>query len=120
MNSANLIDYWRVKNPATSQFSWFNASGNGVSSRIDYWLISASLVSYITKCDISASPLTDHCVISVSLSFSRYNPGPSRIWKFNNTLLENSEFCKEIRQLIVEVDASEMSPVSRGNGLSLR
>ncbi len=36
IDSASLIDYWRVKNPRTSQFTWFNASGNGQSSRIDY------------------------------------------------------------------------------------
>lgn len=35
-NNANLIDYWRVNNPGTSQFSWFNASGNGQSSMIDF------------------------------------------------------------------------------------
>ena len=107
MNSANLIDCWRVKNPRTSSFSWFNASGNGASSRIDYWLISASLLSYINK---SVSPLTDHCVISVSFLFSKDNPGPSNIWKFNNTLLENSEFCKDIRHKILDNWGSHHPP----------
>lgn len=95
MNEGKLIDYWRVKNPGTSQFSWFNASGNGQSSRIDFWLTSMPLINLINECTISASPLTDHCTISLSLLFSNYNYGLTRVWKFNNTLLNNSYFCKK-------------------------
>ena len=120
INRANLVDYWRVKNPSSIQFSWFNPSGNGQSSRIDYWLISSPLVNYVSKCDISALPLTDHCVITLSFVFSTPEPGLNHAWKFNNTLLNNDLFCKDVRQLIVETDALEMSSVNKWEWLKFK
>ena len=113
MNSANLVDYWRVKNPDTSQFSWFNASGNGQRSRIDFWLISLSLANFINKCEISASPLTDHFVITLSLLLTNDNIGVVKTWKFNNTLLNNTYFCHKVKQLLTETDLLAMSSISK-------
>lgn len=105
INRTNLVDYWSKKPPNSIQFSWFNAPGNGQSSRIDYWLISSPLVNYVSKRDISASPLTDRCAITSSFLFSTPEPGLNHVWKFNNTLLDSESFCKDVRQLIVETDA---------------
>uniref|UniRef100_A0A3P9JF49 Reverse transcriptase domain-containing protein n=1 Tax=Oryzias latipes TaxID=8090 RepID=A0A3P9JF49_ORYLA len=113
MNVVNLVDYWRILNPVTRQYTWFNAAGNGQSSRLDYWLISSSLVKYIDKCSISASPLTDHCVVSLSLQCNKSVTDLIQIWKFNNMLLEDSCFCNKVRELITEVNVLDMSPVSK-------
>lgn len=74
MNNANLSDYWRMKNPEIRQFTWFNASGNGQRSRLDYWLI-----TYIKRCSISVSPLTDHCVITLSFHLTTMGPNVTQI-----------------------------------------
>ncbi len=62
ISKAKLIDYWRMKNPVKKQFTWFSASNNGQCSRLDYWLISGSLINEAHSCEISASPLTDFIV----------------------------------------------------------
>lgn len=100
---ANLIDYWRMKNPTRKQFTWFNSSNNGQCSRLDYWLISDNLVNEVNRCEISASPLTDHCVIFLTLSPGGRENNKNPIWKFNNTLLEDTEFCNVVKQLVKEV-----------------
>lgn len=110
---ANLIDYWRMKNPTRKQFTWFNSSNNGQCSRLDYWLISDNLVNEVNRCEISASPLTDHCVIFLTLSPGGRENNINPIWKFNNTLLEDTEFCNVVKQLVKEVGELEMCSLSK-------
>lgn len=86
-----LAGYWRMHNPSTQQYTWFNAASNGQCSRLDCWLISDHLINCVSKCEISASPLTDH------------------VWKSNDMLLENGPFCIKVRHLIGEIAGSEMS-----------
>lgn len=66
--SNNLGDYWRLTNPQKMEFTWFSPADTGLSSRLDYWLISQTIINLISKCDIQTSPLTDHCLIRLSLS----------------------------------------------------
>ena len=86
MTKANLVDYWRMKNPTRKQFTWFNASNNVQCSRLDYWLISNNLINDVSKCEILASPLIDHCAITLSFQFHRGESNLIPIWKFNNSL----------------------------------
>ena len=82
MTKNNLLDYWRMKNPTRKQFTWFKASNNGQYSRLDYWLISD--INEVNNCEISALPLTDNCVISLSLSLG------------GNSVLDDTNFCNEV------------------------
>lgn len=109
----NLVDYWRVKHPYTSQFTWFNSASNGQCSRLDYWLISNNLISDVSNCEISASPLTDHCMVTLSLQYQRIESKAISVWKFNNSLLENTEFCKEVKKMVKEISDLDLSPLSK-------
>lgn len=60
----NLTDPWRFKFPFNKQFTWFRPS-QGLKSRIDFWLISLTIIDLINDCSISVAPLTDHSVISL-------------------------------------------------------
>uniref|UniRef100_A0A3B3BVB9 Endonuclease/exonuclease/phosphatase domain-containing protein n=1 Tax=Oryzias melastigma TaxID=30732 RepID=A0A3B3BVB9_ORYME len=53
------FDCWRVKNPVTRQYTWFNASGNGQSSRLDYWELEISSDLLHEVLNISAECLLD-------------------------------------------------------------
>lgn len=89
ISELHLTDYWRWSNPHKSQFTWFSSSNKAQCSRLDYWLISNNLINNVSKCDISVSPLTDHCAVLLSFSFHKSGCERSVIWKFNNSLLEN-------------------------------
>lgn len=85
----------------------------------DYWLISNNLVNDVSKCEMSASSLTDHCVILLSLLLCKHEHILNPISKFNNSLLENTDFCKEVKQLAGEIVELEMSFLN-GNGSNLK
>uniref|UniRef100_A0A1A8UUH3 exodeoxyribonuclease III n=1 Tax=Nothobranchius furzeri TaxID=105023 RepID=A0A1A8UUH3_NOTFU len=108
----NLCDYWRMKNPFATKFSWFSPSNNGQCSRIDYWLLSNNLSDMVSKCDISASPLTDHCVIILDVLLDKREQ-ITAVWKFNNSLLHNLDFCTEVKALAEEIEALEMSSLNK-------
>lgn len=67
INSNTLIDIWRDRNPDVSQFSWVKPNGN-CKSRIDLWLATPEIVKYVSDVSISSAPLTDHCLIHLTLN----------------------------------------------------
>uniref|UniRef100_A0A3B3ST53 exodeoxyribonuclease III n=1 Tax=Paramormyrops kingsleyae TaxID=1676925 RepID=A0A3B3ST53_9TELE len=61
--ATNMMDYWRMTNPNTKKYAWFSPTNKNVCSRLDYWLVSQTISSYVTKCETQSTPLTDHCLI---------------------------------------------------------
>uniref|UniRef100_A0A3B3HKX7 Reverse transcriptase domain-containing protein n=1 Tax=Oryzias latipes TaxID=8090 RepID=A0A3B3HKX7_ORYLA len=113
-NSLDLIDIWRRQNPNKLQYTW-NNSQHSQRSRIDYWLVTSNLTSSTLNCNISHSPLTDHCAITLALSPEKNQPknGTSH-WKFNNSLVNDKNFCKKIKSLIPEIkEIQYLSPINR-------
>uniref|UniRef100_A0A9J8DK74 Reverse transcriptase domain-containing protein n=1 Tax=Cyprinus carpio carpio TaxID=630221 RepID=A0A9J8DK74_CYPCA len=75
-------------------------------SRIDLWLISDSLISYLTSAEISPSPLTDHAAIDITFSDGeskqrrKVSPG---YWKLNCSFLLSESYCQQIREIAESV-----------------
>lgn len=71
-----LIDIYRIKNPnKTDAYTWWshwaNARARNVGWRIDYWLVSQSLIPKIIDARIHTDIYgSDHCPISVDISTS--------------------------------------------------
>jgi len=105
----NTFDYWRLNNPTNLEYTWISASNGNQRSRIDYWLISHSISNNVQKCEIITSPLTDHCLISLSLLVTKQSHSSGNIWKLNNRLLSNDGFCKQIKSLCIKVKGMNMS-----------
>ena len=102
MEDNTMVDIWRMRNENDQRYTWFKRSNgqNPLSaSRIDFFLVSAGLATQIDNTEITSSTCTDHSLISVQLHCNDIARGP-RVWKFNNQLLNNQEFCKEIEMLI--------------------
>uniref|UniRef100_A0A8C6M6K1 Reverse transcriptase domain-containing protein n=1 Tax=Nothobranchius furzeri TaxID=105023 RepID=A0A8C6M6K1_NOTFU len=100
----NLVDAWRHLNPNTIRFTWFNTN---YKSRIDHWLVANDLLSYEINTDISAAPLTDHCLIYLQLKPKVSTWGTTKYWKFNSTLLNYDSYCDGIRSILSGVITSE-------------
>ncbi len=113
ISKGNLIDIWRMRKTNTMQYTWYNSANNRQCSRLDYWLISTDIINEVHKCEISASPLTDHCAITMSLHLGGFEPIPNPLWKFNSSLLEIEEFCRETKNLVKEINELEMSPLTK-------
>ncbi len=98
----SLSDIWRVKHPNASQFSWVKPNGSS-KSRIDFWLIAEEYSELATNVSISAAPLTDHCLISLTLTPVIKHAIRKDYWKFNAELLKDKVYCSQIRNLVSEI-----------------
>lgn len=58
----NLVDIWRAQNPIKREYSCWSNTSKGYS-RIDYFLISAELISCIRNCRYSSILISDHARI---------------------------------------------------------
>ena len=90
MDELNLTDIYRELHPKSKSFTYVSKSLN-LKSRIDYFrLISRSLSCDVWQAEIRISTAPDHNAIFLSIDVkSEFSRGPG-LWKFNNTLLEDS------------------------------
>ena len=95
MNTYNLIDIWREKNPNTRRYTWLQGVSNK-QARLDYFLCNQELISIITGEDILYKYRSDHAPIVMTIILNDQKRGPGA-WKFNNKLLLDKEFIKLIK-----------------------
>lgn len=64
MRELNLLDIWRYGKPDAVEYSCYSSTYK-THSRIDFFLVSALLVSKIKGCQYSSIVLSDHAAISL-------------------------------------------------------
>ena len=100
--SLYLEDAWRKLHPRVRACSWFN-SNFSIGSRLDKFFVSRDLFPLVQSCDISPCAFSDHDFVKLSLKLdSNYMRGPG-LWKFNSSLLNDSEFCHSFDAKIHEL-----------------
>ena len=97
----DLLDVWRENNPELRRYTW-RRKKPFQQSRIDFFLISDLLSSYVTDVDIKSGYRTDHSAITLTLS-SGQDIKHHTLWKFNNSLLKEKQFVDEINEVIKSV-----------------
>lgn len=97
MESLDIIDIWRVRNPYLRQFTW-RKTNPLIQSRLDYWLISNSLQDWVERAEINPAISSDHSSIHVNFeSGDAGKHGPS-YWKFNDSLCNDSSYKEFLHQ----------------------
>ena len=101
MCRANLTDIWRIRNLHQRRFTWhrWGRTHNPICSRIDMLLVPESLVDCVQNAEILLGHQTDHSLITVSFKVDDFERGPG-VWKFNNQLLLEEEFCVGINNVV--------------------
>ena len=101
----DLCDIWRVRNPNSKVYTFRQNHCSGVINRkLDYFFISNSLQENCEKAQIFSAFASDHSAISVSISESKdFNFG-SGLWKFNNSLIKDKNFVKDLKRFIQETN----------------
>ena len=94
-----LVDIWRITHPDTKCYTWHKTNPSPVFSRLDFFLISSSLLTNTHACKIHNSPRTDHSAVTLSIFTDLNERGPG-VWKMNNTLLNNATFLEELKLTI--------------------
>ena len=105
MEQYQMYDIWRNCNIETKRYTWFKKDhGNTKASRLDYFLVSAGLTSKVTNTEISSTTRSDHSLIKIDIEDNTFKRGPG-IWKLNERLLNQPEFCQGMKDTIIECGA---------------
>ena len=117
MSNLNLYDVMREESGEELIFTWKRKLQNGrvQRGRLDFFLVSESLINYTREESISHGYRSDHSLISLSLVFNEMQRCKT-FWKFNNSLLRNSQYSNEVKQVILDVKKQyAATPYNREN-----
>jgi len=67
--SNNLVDYWRMTNPKTMQFTWISPADANLRSRLDYLLVSPNITILRPKCDIQSTMKAGLIMIAMIINY---------------------------------------------------
>ena len=109
MSKLDLIDIFRTLYPSSRKYTWrkFNSIKQG---RLDFFLISNNLLSEINGSNIGSSYRSDHSFIDVVLRTDE-RKRDKQFWKFNNSLLKDTGFVKEVQKVILDLKQEYALPV---------
>ena len=98
IDSQKLIDTFRYLNPNKIRFSW-RRKNPIKQARLDYFIVSETLMDHIDQCDIIPGYRSDHSIIQLKLTINKFERGKGT-WKLNSTVLENKTYIDMINNLI--------------------
>ena len=101
MDNLGLIDVFRTLHPYSKRYSWRQFGGNK-RARLDFFLISATLLPFVENADILPGINSDHSMPVLGIDFSRFQRGRG-FFKFNNTLINDPEYVKIVTDSIKAV-----------------
>ncbi|CAG2230507.1 unnamed protein product [Mytilus edulis] len=94
MHELDLLDIWRQQHPFDNRYSW--RGPNHKQSRLDYFMITSDIEAFVVSSDIGISYRSDHSPVLINLKFSSQIRGKGT-WKFNNSLLRETEFIEKVK-----------------------
>ena len=95
-----LNDIWRSSNKEKEQFTWRKFK-TLKQARLDYFLISESLLTLIDDCKIEMKYKSDHSIISLAIKKKEFVRGKP-YWKFNKSLLKDRNFIEIMKNVILK------------------
>ena len=105
----NLTDPFRELYPDLRKYTW--RKKNPIKqARLDFFLISNNLMFMVRKIDIENSYRSDHSGVVLHMKINELKKGPG-LWKFNNLLLRDKDYVKEIKKVITDVKIQYSVPV---------
>ena len=101
METFNLCDIWRIRNPKTKRFTFRQQHCSGfIQRRLDYIFISNSLQESVLNTEVLPAFLSDQSPVFISYNEMRNIPIGPGFWKFNSSLLNNETFKINLRDFI--------------------
>ena len=94
----DLVDAWRVSNPDNLRYTWRRRKPE-IHCRLDFFLVSQSLMCNVTHTDISAGFKTDHSMVTIQVALHT-NPRRPGFWKLNASFSSETEYTNQIKTTI--------------------
>ena len=110
MIELDLTDIFRYLYPDKKCYSWrrFNTTQQG---RLDYFLVSESMLQSINGSDIMPGYRSDHSIVTVCLKRDKVNERCRSYWKFNNSLLYDKKYIELVKKSILETKKQYAVPL---------
>ena len=99
LNQMDLIDIYRTFHPKTTEYTFFSSS-HGTFSGIDHILGHKSSLSKFKKIEIISSIFSNCNAMRLDINYRKKSIKNTNTWRLNDTLLNNQEFTKEIKEEI--------------------
>ena len=105
----DLFDVFRTLYTEKRKYTWrkFNSIKQ---ARLDFFLISDCLMPDVMWCEIGKSYRSDHSLVTLSFKQDSWKKD-RQYWKFNNSLLKDTVYIKEIKNVILNVKKDYALPV---------
>ena len=94
-----LNEIWRLTNLEAYKFTWWT-NNPSKKARLDYLLVSESILTLTTDCKIMHRYRSDHAPVRITLNESKTDIGP-RYWRLNTDLLKDKELSEKIKEEIL-------------------
>ena len=112
-----LIDIYRYFNPDKKRYTW-RRKNPLKQARLDYFLISETLIDLVDTADIKPSYKSDHSFLYMRLALTKFKNGKG-IWKFNTKYLRDPQYVKLINAAIRDEYVKYSPPVYTLNYISV-
>ena len=99
LNKIDLIGIYRTFHPKTTEYTFFS-SAHGTFHRIDHILGHKSSLSKFEKVEIVSSIFSNHNAMRLDINYRKISVKNTNTWRLNNTLLNNQEITKELKEKI--------------------
>lgn len=96
MGDIGLVDIWRLVNPRNQEYTFYSNCHKSYS-RIDYFLISQSLVNDTIDSSINAISLSDHAPVELCINIHSDRLRRGR-WRMNTSLIQDKVFYAELTE----------------------
>nr|CAB3264543.1 pol-like protein [Phallusia mammillata] len=111
MNALDLNDAFRLLHSTIKKYSRIQ-SNPLVATRLDFFLVSKSILSNVPNADIVPGIMSDHKIVVLTLEFAPNARGRG-YWKLNTRLLNDKRYVKLIRKTID--DYTQTNPANHVN-----
>ena len=109
MKNINLSDPFRELNPDIKRYTW--RKKNPIKqARLDFFLISDTLISNVRSCKILSSYRSDHSMITIKIELNEFKRGKG-LWKLNNSLLHDQNYIELVKKTLLETKKQYALPI---------
>ncbi len=98
LDTFSMVDVWRILNPCKRVFTFHRGNAR---SRLDYFFASEHLLNNLISAEILPGFHSDHSLICLMFDNNDIKTGKG-FWKFNSSLLYDSEYVHSIKSIIAE------------------
>ena len=114
MTQNSLVDIYRELNGDRRLFTWTVGNPVRKCARLDYFLISESLMSKTTEASIIPGYRSDHSIVTLELKLMDQNRGKG-FYKMNTSLLRDKEYVQMIENVIRNTTLTYSLPIYSHN-----